>query len=64
MVTMPVAMASDDYSVVGSLASAAAIVGLQFPDTLAGDRTTTQFRVVTSAALVAGDMIDFIVAPR
>ena len=61
MVTLPLAEATDTYKVVGSLASAVVIVGLDFPDSAAGDRTTTQFRVVATVAMTAGDQIDFVV---
>jgi hypothetical protein len=65
-VTLPSIRATDNYVVNGSQASPAAnnIIGFNFPDTLAGDRTTTLFRVVTTAAVVAGDKIDFVVRDR
>lgn len=69
-VTLPTALASDAYFV--ELAGAGGTVGagglgdfivpMQAPDVAAGDRTTTQFRVVTAFPLVAGDKIDFIVS--
>lgn len=61
MVTLPVAKATDTYKVVASCAGVATIVGIDLPDVLAADRTTTQFRVITSLPLTAGDQIDFIV---
>jgi hypothetical protein len=42
----------------------AVIFVMDMPDLLAADRTTTQFRVVTSIALTAGDQIDFLVQDR
>lgn len=64
LVTLPAARSDDSYVVIATLAGVAAIFGVDCPDLLAGDRTTTQFRVVTSANVVAGDQIDFIVADR
>lgn len=64
MITLAAARATDVYSVWPTLSGVAAIIGIDCPDILAGDRTTTQFRVVTSAALVAGDIIDFLIADR
>lgn len=64
MVNLPAARSDDSYVVVGSLAGAASIVGMDFPDLLAADRTTTQFRVITTGAVTAGDQIDFIVMDR
>lgn len=59
-VTLPAARASDVYRVVALLSGVALIVGLDCPDILAGDRTTTQFRVVSTASVSAGDQIDFL----
>lgn len=64
MVTLPVAMATDTYSVFPTLAGVVSIIGIDCPDILAGDRTTTQFRVVTAAAFADGDFIDFLVIER
>ena len=58
-VTLPSARPNDNYVIMASLADAASIFGMRFPDTLAGDRTTTTFRVLTTAALTAGDVIEF-----
>lgn len=63
-VTLPTAMSTDDYVVIGTLNSVAVIFGFNCPDTLAGDRTTTAFRVITTTALTAGDKIDFYCALR
>jgi len=63
-VTLPTARANDNYGVHGSLGGAAVIFGMDFPDLVAGDRTTTQFRVQTTAAVTAGDRIDFLVLDR
>lgn len=60
-VSLPAARANDDYAVMVAQAGVAAILGIDLPDLAAGDRTTTQFRVVTSAAIQAGDQLDFVV---
>ena len=60
-ITLPAARASDLYRVFATPASVAEITPLSFPDTLAGDRTTTQFRCVTGANLTINDQIDLLV---
>lgn len=60
-VALPTARANDTYKVSASCAGVSSIVGIDLPDILAADRTTTQFRVITSLPLTAGDQIDFIV---
>ena len=55
---------NDTYRVLAQCSGVSAIVDIDCPDTVAGDRTTTQFRVVTSSALVAGDKIDFAIIPQ
>jgi len=70
VVVMPIAQPNDTYEVVASAAGGTVgagglgdfTIGIQMPDVAAGDRTTTQFRVVTSIALVAGDQIDFLIS--
>lgn len=62
MVTLPAPQLVDTYKVVATLAGVSQIVGIDCPDIAAGDRTLTQFRVVTTLALVAGDQIDFMVS--
>jgi hypothetical protein len=63
-VTLPSTRATDIYNVVGTCAGVAIIFVMDCPDIAASDRTTTQFRVVTSIALTAGDQIDFLVQDR
>ena len=63
-VTLPAARSTDVYSIAFSQADATSLLAFQFPDALAGDRTTTAFRVVTSSALTVGDTIDFLVYDR
>lgn len=61
-VILPAARVTDVYRIAGDLAGAVSIVGLDFPDLIAGDRTTTQFRVVATGSLTAGDQLDFFVS--
>jgi hypothetical protein len=67
-VVLTVPRANDQYSVSPALAFAATspVVGINCPDEAAPgtDRTTIQFRVVTSAPLIAGDFIDFTIQSR
>jgi hypothetical protein len=60
-VTLPTARGNDTYKVQGTLSGVASIIGFNCPNTVAGDRTTTQFRVITSGSVTAGDQIDFYV---
>lgn len=60
-VTLPVARADDIYRVQGTLAGVALIVGFDCPDVAAADRTTTEFRFVSTAPMTAADQIDFLV---
>jgi len=64
MVTLTVPQATDLYSVSPANAGVANIVAYDCPDVLAGDRTTTQFRVVTTGALTLDDIIDFMIVER
>jgi hypothetical protein len=63
VVTLPVPMTTVDYGVWPGLAGASPIVGIDCPDVLVTDRTLTDFRVVTTAAMNDGEKIDFLVAP-
>jgi len=62
MVNLPAARATDTYLVEGTSQGVTMIVAYDFPDLLAGDRTTTAFRVITTGSLTAGDQIYFNVA--
>lgn len=62
MVPLPAARSTDVYRVVGTLAGAAALVVFDLPDLLAGDRTTTHFRIIGSDDFTALDQIDFVVS--
>ena len=63
-VLLPLARANDIYLVFPALdgvaASANAAYALDCPDLLVGDRTTTQFRVRTTASVEQGDQLAFI----
>lgn len=60
-VTLPVARANDNYAVFASPDGVALIPAFDLPNLLPGDRTTVDFRVITTAALTAGDRIAFFV---
>jgi hypothetical protein len=62
-VSIGVVMANDSYGLVWSPAGMSnnLIPAVDLPNIAANDRTTTQFRVVTSAALTAGDKLTFMV---
>lgn len=59
MVTLPLVRANDTYFVFTALDGVTNIVGIDTPNILAGDRTTTQFRVITTANVTAGDRFAF-----
>jgi hypothetical protein len=61
IVTLPVAYPDDTYIVTGSIEDSAIVTLLRFPNALAGDRTTTQFRCITGTALANGDTINIII---
>jgi len=61
-ITLPAARANDTYRIVGQCAGVASIIPFDLPDIAAGDRTTTQFRLIASSVFTAGDKLDFIVA--
>ncbi|MCW5800876.1 MAG: hypothetical protein KIT31_00575 [Deltaproteobacteria bacterium] len=58
LVTLPRAQPDDGYFVTASLAAVTSIFSVSLPNTVAGDRTTTQFRVKTSSAVANGDKIE------
>jgi hypothetical protein len=57
-VSLPFAWSSANYNILCSCQGVATIPGIDLPDGL-GDRTNTQFRVVLSFALTAGDTLAF-----
>ncbi len=60
MVPMGTTLATDSYEVgLFGIAGAANFPVLDFPNVLAGDRTTTEFRVLSAATLTAGDTLKF-----
>lgn len=61
MVSIGTTLASDEYDVsLFGITAAANFPILSFPEALAADHTTTQFRVLSAAVLTAGDIIKFI----
>ncbi len=60
MVPIGVELATDEYDVaLFGVTAAADFPVLAFPEALAGDHTTTHFRVLSAAVLTAGDTIKF-----
>ena len=64
VITLPAARADDDYVPQVTCGGTTAIYGVDCPDLIAGDRTTTQFRVVTSAAVQLADRLDVTIQQR
>ena len=60
-ITIGATMASDVYFVVPTTRGVTNVPIMDCPDSLAGDRTTTTFRVVTADVLTAGDKLCFLV---
>jgi hypothetical protein len=63
-ITLPVAQANDNYIPSVSNGGVADILIFDMPDIIAGDRTTTQFRIITSASIQAGDRLDVLIFSR
>lgn len=62
MVPIGLALAFDTYEVgLLGIAGAANNPQCDFPNVLAGDRTTTEFRVLTATTLTAGDVLKFLI---
>ena len=58
-------LANDTYGVAWAPAGVVTSVPvIDLPNILAGDRTTTQFRVLLAAAFTAGDHVTFFVFPN
>lgn len=57
-------LVNDTYQVFWAPKGVTMIPVVDLPNTLAGDRTTTTFRVITSASLTAGDTLSFLVFER
>jgi hypothetical protein len=62
LVTLPFARLTDTYNVVCTCQGVTIIPSIDLPDTLPADRTTTQFRCITSFPLTAGDQLAFFVS--
>jgi len=60
MVTLSTPMLNDTYGLLWSPAGVVAIPVIDLPNIAAGDRTTTQFRVLLAAPLTAGDQLTFV----
>ena len=58
-ITLPAARDSDAYFVTASLAGVASIFAFDLPNKDVGDRTTQQFRIITSAPVQFNDRIEF-----
>ena len=63
VIPLPVARANSDYIPQVTSSDVVAVVGIACPNG-AGDRTTLQFRVKTSANVTAGDTYDVVVTQR
>lgn len=63
-IALPAARANDTYNVQITLGTVTAIFAYNCPDTSAADRTTTQFRIITSASVAASDQLDILVLDR
>lgn len=63
-ITLPAAQASDDYIVEMGCGGVNQIYTFDCPDLLVGDRTTTQFRVITSTDVSVGDRLDVFIVAR
>ncbi|HEY4238995.1 MAG TPA: hypothetical protein VGM88_04235 [Kofleriaceae bacterium] len=59
LVNLPAARANNTYFVTASLENTTNIYGFEMPNTGGSDRSTTQFRVVTTAPVTSGDKIEF-----
>lgn len=60
-VPLPAARSTDAYNVFAQQDGVTAILGIDCPNIVVGDRTTVDFRVVTSAAVTAGDRLAFFI---
>lgn len=60
-VSIGATLAADDYELTWAPAGVAALPILDLPSALAGDRTTSQFRVLVGDALTAGDVLKFFI---
>lgn len=63
-ITLPAARMDDNYVPQVTCGGVTQVMAFDLPDLLAGDRTTTQFRVITSVAVTAADRLDVTVQER
>jgi hypothetical protein len=62
MVSIGTTLSNDDYAVLWAPSGVQNIPLLDLPNALAGDRTTTQFRVtIGGEALAAGEVLTFVI---
>jgi positive regulator of sigma E activity len=60
-VSIGATLAADDYNVFFSPAGVTNLPVLDLPTALAGDRTTSTFRVTTADVLTVGDVLKFLI---
>ena len=63
-VTLDTPQAADTYEVFAQGRGMAVLVGIDLPNDAPTDRTTTEFRVITTGLLTAGDKIAFLLVPQ
>lgn len=61
-IALPTTRPTDTYKLAGQLSGVTDLIPFDLPDVAAGDRTTTQFRIIGSTPFVAGDQIDFVIS--
>ena len=61
MVAIGETLSNDVYEIYWAPKGVSMIPVVDLPDKRAGDRTTTHFRVITSAALTKGDILSFLI---
>lgn len=64
MVNLSTAMLSDAYALMVAVVDAVAVPVITLPNAIAGDRTTTQFRVTTAVQMQAGTVLQFVAFAR
>ncbi len=61
MVDLPSPQVDDNYGVFTTQVSGVTVHAVKLPDSAPGDRTTTQFRVVTTSSPPDGAVFEFLV---
>lgn len=64
VIPLPATRVDDNYVPQVTCGGVDASLTFDCPDLISSDRTTSQFRVIASAALQAGDRLDVVVHPR